>query len=306
MLQIKDILNANKMMLLLTTSLVVAGCTTVDQQNYGSDDIDQAPIAVSSPEQDAGDLSTIRLMRMAQKSWAKGDAATAMRLYAMANQKSPNNPKPLLGAAEILRKTKRTPEALELYKKIIAKQPDLIAAHAGIGYTYLVEDKPYLAAKSFEHAVSLDNQNSKSLGGLALALDTAGEHGKAQDYYRLAIKSDPNNLTYQNNLALSLALIGRIEQAIAMLEIITAHPNATAQHRQNLALVYGMAGKSSDAMRYSRMDLNESEARNNALYFQALNQPIQEEQIAAQEQVNIMVAEANAREKVRTVDTSRQ
>jgi len=305
-LQIKNILNANKTALLLTTSLIVTGCNTVNPQNLGSNDTDPAPMASKSDDTKAGELSAKKLISIAEKAWIRGDPATALRLYMMANQKSPKDLAPLLGAAEILRKTKRMSAALDLYKKIIAKQPELIAAHTGIGYIYLAEDKPYLAAKSFEMAVSFDNNNAKSLGGLALALDTAGEHAKAQDYYRLAITSEPNNLTYQNNLALSLALIGRTEQAIAMFEIITAHPNATAQHRQNLALVYGMAGKSSDAMRYSRMDLNEKEARNNALYFQALNQPIAEEQITAQKQANIMVAQTNARQKTRSAQTSRQ
>jgi len=305
-LQIKDILSSNKAMLLLTTSLVVGGCTTTDQQNYGNESSDETPIAESVPATEAGDLSTKRLMRIAKRAWDRGDAPTALRLYSMANQKSPNDPAPLLGAAEVLRKTNRTQAAMDLYRKVTAKQPELVAAHSGIGYTYLSEDKPYLAAKAFEQAVSLDNNNGKSLGGLALSLDTAGEHGKAQDYYRLAIKSDPNNLTYQNNLALSLALIGRTEQAIAMFEIITAHPKATAQHRQNLALVYGMAGKSADAMRYSRMDLNEKDARNNALYFQALNQPVQEQQIAEQAQANAMIAEAHAQKNYRAPNTSRQ
>nr|WP_277348927.1 tetratricopeptide repeat protein [Sneathiella limimaris] len=209
---------------------------------------------------------------MADRAWQRGDAKTAIRFYSMASDKDPKNPKPVLEIAEILRKTKKIEAAKELYTQLVAKFPDEAEVHNGIGYLHLSQDKPYLATKSFEMALTLEENNSKALGGIALAMDTAGEHDKAHDHYRKAIKSDPNNLTYQNNLALSLALVGRLEQAIAMLEIITAHPKATAQHRQNLALVYGMAGKSAEAMKYSRMDLSERDARNNALYFQALNE----------------------------------
>ncbi len=271
MLQFEKIHKANKALLLLSTSIVVASCGTASHENYNSAAQINAPITAESDMDQSGELNVQRLMRIAEREWNKGKPETALRFYSMAAEKAPEDPSPVLAVAEILRKTKKTKAAFDLYKQLEAKYPKLPDVHAGIGYTLLSIDKPYLATKSFEHAVTLDKNNAKSLGGLALALDTAGEHDKAQDYYRLAIEADPKNLTYQNNLALSLALVGRTDQAIAMFEVITAHPNATARHRQNLALVYGMAGKSADAMRYSRMDLSESDARNNALYFQALN-----------------------------------
>lgn len=268
--QLNKVLTLNKAALLVTTSLVLSGCNTVTQQSQSAEKSDPVVTDASSETSNRG-LSQNKLMKVAARAWKQGNPGTALRMYNMAAQKNPNNPAPYLAMAEILRKTKRAEAAVDIYKGILKTKPDTLEAHRGIGYSLLTLNKPYLASQSFEAAIALDPQNAKSLGGMAVALDTAGEHEKAQDYYRHAIKADPNNLTYQNNLALSLALIGRTEQAIAMLEIITAHPKATAKHRQNLALVYGMAGKSADAMRYSRMDLNERDARNNALYFQALN-----------------------------------
>jgi Flp pilus assembly protein TadD len=271
-LQLTDILKSKKALLFATTALVVTGCNTTPDESVSKTQDQQSTPVEATTQYYSNDLTPDRMMRIAERAWKKGNPSTAMRLYSMASQKRPKDPEPLMAMADILRKSKRNQQATDLYRQIAAKFPKIGAPHSGIGYILLSEDKPYMAVKSFESAVELENNNAKSLGGLALALDTAGEHDKAQDYYRLAIKSAPNNLTYQNNLALSLALIGRTEQAIAMLEIITAHPKATARHRQNLALVYGMAGKSADAMRYSRMDLSERDARNNALYFQALNQ----------------------------------
>jgi len=306
MFQIKEIRKINKAILMAGTSLALAGCGTAAQQNYADSSVEGTPVAATEQKSEPGDLSLERLMRIANRAWLKGNIQTALRVYTLASQKAPESTAPLLAVAEILRKTKRTDAALDLYQQIIRKNPQLVAAHTGFGYTLLAQDKPYLAAKSFEIAVGLDRTNAKSLGGLALALDTAGESEKAQSYYRLAIKADTNNLTYQNNLALSLALIGRTDQAIAMLEIITAHPNATAQHRQNLALVYGMAGKSADAMRYSRMDLSESAARNNALYFQALNNPSEGKSTIAEDQSYKMAAKARDAKRYRAPDTSRQ
>lgn len=278
MLKFNDILKTNKAILLLGTALVMTGCGTPSDMGAGNDSAASNMSATAAPleshngtEYTSNDLNAKRLMRIAKKAWQKGNAGTAMRLYAMAGQKDPNNPDPALAMAKILRKTQKLDQALDLYKRISKRFPEIAEPHAGIGYVLLGQDKPYLAAKAFELAVEMDPDNAKSLGGLALSLDTAGEHEKAQGYYRLAIEKAPNNLTYQNNLALSLALSGRTDQAIAMLKVITGHPNSTAQHRQNLALVYGMAGKSVEAMKYSRMDLSEPAARNNALYFEALN-----------------------------------
>ncbi len=288
--QIKKLLSLNKAALLVTTSLVLTGCNTVPQDNRSAGAKPDPMNSESVAEDSNNGLSQNRLMRVADRAWKQGNPGTALRLYNMAAQKDPNATAPYLAMAEILRKTKRADAAIDVYKGVLKNHPDTIEAHTGIGYSLLALEKPYLASQSFETAIALDPKNAKSLGGMGVALDTAGEHDKAQDYYRHAIKADPNNLTYQNNLALSLALVGRIEQAIAMLEIITGHPDATAKHRQNLALVYGMAGKSVDAMRYSRMDLSEKDARNNALYFQALNNDPASDVAERSEQIYEMAA----------------
>ena len=233
MLHIDQIIKANRKMLLLSTSLIVAGCGTAMQEDPSA----TAPIQVAKEtDQLDNSFNVERIMRMADRAWQRRDAETAIRFYSMASDKDPKNPKPVLEIADILRKTKKIEAAKELYTQLATRFPEEADVHNGIGYLYLSLDKPYLATKSFETALTLEEENSKALGGIALAMDTAGEHDKAHDHYRRAIKADPNNLTYQNNLALSLALVGRLEQSIAMFEIITAHPKATAQHRQNLGV----------------------------------------------------------------------
>lgn len=306
MLQFEKILNANKKMLLLSTSLVVAGCGTTADTSYDSTASTSSSVAAETHMDETGEFTAGRMMRMGDRAWARRDPETALRFYSMASAKNPKDPAPTIAIAEVMRKTKRMDAAKDIYRQLVSKFPKNVEVHSGLGYTLLTEDKPYLAAKSFEYAVSLDKTNARALGGLALAMDTAGEHDKAQEYYRLAVKAEPNNLTYQNNMALSLALVGRTDQAIAMFEIITAHPKATARHRQNLALVYGMAGKSAEALRYSRMDLSENEARNNALYFQALNGNADDASAAASEQQARSAAKIAKAERPRDPSTSRQ
>ncbi|MEH6404527.1 MAG: tetratricopeptide repeat protein [Sneathiella sp.] len=302
--QLKNKLSLNKTAVLVATSIFISGCNTTSQSETSAKNAPDPIVAESSEDKSVKGLSHSKLMSVAARAWERGNASTALRLYNMAAQKKPADISPYLKMATILRKTKRTDAAIEIYNRLLEHKPNLIEAHTGLGYSILNLNKPYLAAQSFETALLIEPENARSLGGMAVALDTAGEHDKAQDYYRLAIKSDTNNLIYQNNLALSLALVGRLEQAIAMFEIITAHPNAIAQHRQNLALVYGMAGKSADAMRYSRMDLSEGDARNNALYFQALNSTPAASPSEEEGQALLMKKEQHAQS--RPLETSRQ
>ncbi|TNE40082.1 MAG: SPOR domain-containing protein [Alphaproteobacteria bacterium] len=283
-----------RMALLASTGLVIAGCNSIPGHTASADPaMDQKPIAQTSGTSDKDGLSENQMMRLAARTWQKGEAATAMGLYASAAKERPNDPEPLLRIAEILRKTGRPDNAIHIYRKALAIAPSNVTALNGIGYSQVQAGKPYLATQSFAASLAVDGKDSAALNGMGVAYDKAGEHGKAQDYYRKAIKAADKNLNYQSNLALSLALAGKTDQAIAILKVVAANPRATAKHRQNLALVYGMAGQSVEAMKYSRMDLSEQQARNNALYFQALNEAPDQEMASLNAQFKIMKASAN-------------
>ncbi len=249
-------------------------------------------------------MSLDAMMRVAERAWQKNDATTALGIYATAAKQRPTDPAPYLKISEILRKTGRPQEAIAVYRRVLAFDANNLAAHHGIGFSHLQMEKPYLASQSFTSALQINSNDSKSLGGLAVALDKAGEHEKAQSYYQRAIKADPNNLNHKSNLALSLALSGKTEQAIAILKVVTESPGATAKHRQTLALAYGLAGKSGEALKYSRMDLSEEDARNNALYFEALNSETDEQVASLDDQIKKMKASHdNVIAEVRAKDT---
>lgn len=263
--------HAYKAALLMTTGLVMIGCSSNPEPRSNMTQAGLTSVNVSVDKTQKQNMEWARMMRVADRAWLLNDHDTALRLYRNANQARPSDLRPLMGMAEILRKTNRGQMAINIYNAALQAHPDNADIHTGLGYSLLSLDKPFMATKSFQKALDLEADNSKALGGIAVALDTAGEHERAHAYYRQAIRQAPENLTYQSNLGLSLALSGHTDEAIALLERVTASPKATAKHRQNLALVYGLAGKSQEAMRYSRMDLSKRDSRNNQLYFQALN-----------------------------------
>jgi Flp pilus assembly protein TadD len=71
----------------------------------------------------------------------------------------------------------------------------------------------------------------------------------------------------RNDLALSLALGGKYDEATDILAPIARSASATAADRQNLAFVYGMKGDHDAALALSRIDLSETASQANARFF---------------------------------------
>ncbi|MCH8038427.1 MAG: hypothetical protein IIC53_15070, partial [Proteobacteria bacterium] len=65
-------------------------------------------------------------------------------------------------------------------------------------------------------------------------------------------------------------LTGDFDEATRILREIAADPLATVRNRQNLALVYGLAGQPAKAAKIARMDLDEAAVRNNLAYYETL------------------------------------
>jgi Flp pilus assembly protein TadD len=82
--------------------------------------------------------------------------------------------------------------------------------------------------------------------------DRDGRHREAQEAYRAALSTRPGDLRTANNLALSLALSGDLEEAIQLQNQVARDPSATVQMRQNLALLYAFAGRMDVAEQITR------------------------------------------------------
>ncbi len=68
----------------------------------------------------------------------------------------------------------------------------------------------------------------------------------------------------RTDLALSLGLTGRCDEALEILEPIARSSAATPRDRQNLAFIYGLKGDAVAARSLGRIDLDESTAAANA------------------------------------------
>jgi Flp pilus assembly protein TadD len=128
------------------------------------------------------------------------------------------------------------------------------------------------ALAAFDRAAEIEPENNRGYNGAGIALDLLGRHGEAQNRYVTGMEHAPESVPLRNNLGLSLALAGDLEEAVSWLEAVADRDDANARTRQNLALVYGLSGNEDGARRAGLEDLSAAEVENNLAFYARLRQ----------------------------------
>ncbi len=221
---------------------------------------------VSPPYEDHPNLQAAELAR------TRGDVPQSIRDYRNIIKECPGCEKAYLGLGMALIDANAIVEAKLAFEKAIALFPRSTGAYTGLGLVYILIDQPENAINSFDAALKLNPRNAKAYNGYGIALDMIDEHETAQANYRAALELDPTNISYESNLALSMALCGNEYEAIHILERLVHSPKVTPRIRQNLALTYGLIGDMKMAKKVGRVDLSDDMVANNVTYFEAIQQ----------------------------------
>jgi Flp pilus assembly protein TadD len=212
-----------------------------------------------------------RLVRGAEDARRVGDYVAAAGFYEMAHVLAPDRAQPLVGLGETAAAAGAPDKAAQYFRQAVIIAPEDLAARRGYGSVLLTLDAPAEAERQYRAAVEIDPRNPIHHNGLAVSLDLQGAHEEAQQVYERGLQLSRNHLSLQNNKALSLALSGAYEEAIGMLSRLAGAPGASNPRiRQNLALVYALAGRTNEAFAVTRQDLSEREARNNLALYESL------------------------------------
>jgi len=129
--------------------------------------------------------------------------------------------------------------------------------------------QPAQAVTRLEAALAA-GEDARIYNALGVAHDMMGRHRAAQTYYRKGLALDAGNPALGNNLGLSLAVAGDLDEAIRTLRKVAADPRATPRHRLNLALVLGLAGESAAAGDILRRYFDADAVRRNLAYYETL------------------------------------
>ena len=212
------------------------------------------------------------LMRIGAAAQGGGDFVNALGVYRRASEVDPLNPAPLVAAGDVLLEMGSVNEAIVSYNNALIRNGQNLPALLGLARAFLKTGKPALALDPLNKAYALSPDDPKVLLLEGVAKDFSGEHAEAQAWYRRGLATAPNDPALTVNLALSLALSGDYNSAIATLQPVAMGPGGSPQERQTLALIYGLRGNLAEAARLNRLDLDDTSVEHNLAYYATLRE----------------------------------
>ena len=250
--------------LTLIASLIgLAGCETTSSTNIDT-------LAIGGRTGSTPDIGYDGVMHIANASRGVGDFGNAVSLYRHAASMDPKNPEPLVALGDTFLDMGKPDDAIVNYNAALKLNPHYPMALRGLGKAYLKTGRPDLAASPLAVAYQDTPNDPKLLMLIGVADDFIGEHSYAQARYEQGLKLAPADRSLIINLALSLALSEKYDQAIATLRPTAFAPAATPQERQTLALIYGLKGDQKTALELARKDLDTAAADHNLAFYDTL------------------------------------
>jgi Flp pilus assembly protein TadD len=244
--------------------LTLAGCVTTP--------IHLDPLSVEGRDGGGPIPTYAMLMRIGAAAQSGGDLPNALGVYRRAAELAPQDPAPLIAAGDVLVQMGNINEAIVSYNAALVRPGDTQGAQVGLARAFLKTGKPELALTPLSKALEASPDDPKLLLLLGVTKDLAGSHLEAQADYRSGLVRAPGDPGLTVDLALSLALSGNYPNAISVLQPLATSPAGTAQERQTLALIYGLAGNPAEAARLGRLDLDDAAVAQNLAYYQSLRE----------------------------------
>lgn len=252
---------------LLVSALALGACQS-KQANLGGDPLQTG--STSKIAQDPAKGSFVRTEELSKK-WTADQGNVALGLDYAAN----------------LEKIGQKDEQFGVLKVLAAAHPDDAALQAKIGKQLLAAGRAGEAVEMLERSSKTSGTDWKTLSALGSAYDQQGSHSLARDSYKAALTQNPNELSVENNMAMSFVLEGKLAEAEKILRQAVTQPGVSAQPRirQNLALVVGLQGHFDEARKIASEDLPPDQVEANLAYLQQmLEQPNTWQQLSSEKQ----------------------
>ena len=244
-------------------SLLLNACASLDPGGKGARAAAQA--AQGAAEQGGAPL------RLARAARGVHDFDAAIGIYKTALQSNPSDWKTVVELGETQLEAERIDDAIATFGKVPPHSKAALGAQLGLERAELMLSRPAAALEHADKALATDPRSTRALIGRGVALDMLGRHVEAQASYRGALAGAPDDVAGRSDLALSLALSGQYDEAIAIMTPLVRAPSATPRLRQNLALIYGLKGDQASARALSLADLGAKDTEDNLQFFAMLH-----------------------------------
>ncbi len=201
---------------------------------------------------------------------SRSDFGLAVQYYRRIQQLRPDVPDFKLGVARNLRYANNTEDA-RLFMELLVDQGDNGPRFlTELGKAQIADGQPINAVETLNAAIESAPASWQARSALGIAYDRLELFDQAQESYRAALEASPDNPVILNNLALSLAISGKLVESVSILSGLVRRSGASAQMRQNLAMLRAISGDEAGAAQISRQDLSEDEVLANLKYYQSL------------------------------------
>ena len=161
-------------------------------------------------------------------------------------------------------------QSIALYQQALAIDPHFASAWADLARNYINQaglvrprdEALALAREAIQNALAIDPDNGPAharLGWISMFDDP--DPAAAARHFERALKAEPTNLDIIAAAATLLASLGRLDQAIELLEYVTSHDPIHPSTRLSLGNMYRSAGRWDDAIASHRTALRLSPER---------------------------------------------
>jgi len=234
---------------LLAVAVAMAGCAgRTSNITTGS---------IPSLSKPVGDMNATEL---------RGAAETMGRAY----EKNPKDRNVGMNYANILRMNGRNEQALAVMQQVAIFHPqdrDVLAAY---GKAQAAAGQLEQALNTILRAQTPDRPDWRLKSAEGAILDQLGRAGDARQRYREALDLKPDEPSVLSNLGMSYLLARDLKTAETYLRSAAAQPGADSSVRQNLALTVGLQGRFQEAETIARQELAAGQAEANVAYLRSM------------------------------------
>ena len=195
----------------------------------------EAPQAIASPAPATTPAAGAPAAMAAAKVDADRPRARSAADLAKASAENPGDATLAMAYVRVLKSTGKRIEALAVLDAASEANPDQAALNVEQGLLALELGQSGKAHGALQKAAQ-GPPDWRVMSGLGIAASSQGQQREAQRYFARALELSPNNPVVLNNLAMSLVLDRKVDQAEAMLRRAAKAGGTRHQVAQNLAL----------------------------------------------------------------------
>ena len=254
---------------ILTALVLFSSCSSFNDTGYDIEkqiERQQAQYElISEPVPEVG-RTVVEYEELGDRYLLRGDINRAYIYYIKGLGVEPDNVSLRHKQGALLLKKKKFAAAEAVYNMLLTKNAQDYLALEGRGKTYFGQGKFPEAERDFLAALESSAEQPQSHEFLGLLYSKRQEYDKAIEQFKIALASQPLNVSVSNNLAVTYYLSGDFNESLRLLKGLQKISPKQKVHN-NLALVYFRLGFYKEAMEsFKRGSENNAVAYNNMGY----------------------------------------